>query len=819
MGFAESSSSEGEIVEASSKANTTSSRHREPGIDNPSRGKGRNGVSGLNGESHKVRCYGQRLTTAGYHARERTRSPSPYRRKPDRSPSPYRRGRSRSPSPYRRDRTANGRENKPPAHPSNKRKASPPRHPRPEKKYFSDRSATHSRRDPVSSGHGQAGGPPHRHGDIPTGLRLGARISYADNEEVPPIPSFHEKKIGPNGSGANGQAQPSRTTVLQPSATADIPHRGKDAAADEDTPMKSVEEQDEIPLVVVEDKPPSEETREEKRRRWALKRQQLAAATAENPGTNLLQQALLHNTSESATPDVGSPAALVERSVSPALSSPRLPAVESVPASPGVMVIDKDEEMGQVASPAVDGPSAANYDPTQDMLDDRVRAQQKAQQSGVSATAYDETNPTQLATVPAETAKPAKKKKKKEIDMFAFSDEEEDDDADDDADEEEGQPTLAKGTVLDASLLDNWDDAEGYYRIISNELVYAERYRMIRGLGRGVFANVAEAEDVTNPGQLVAIKMVRRNEAMKKASLKEMEFLRRLNDADPQDKRHIIRFLGSFDHKGHLCIVFEHMLKNLRDLLKEDTSGHGLSLQAVRTYSRQMFAGLKHLQDCQIVHADLKPDNILVSHDRKTIKLCDLGTAGDKRDNMEPTPYLVSRFYRAPEIILGMEIGYPIDMWAIGCTIYELWTGKILFPGRSNNQMIRVIMESMGWPTEKLLKKGSLSGDHFEQGPPLKFISMEVDQYTSRVRFRIPFSPFSPSSPPTLVPINFSQMNTFTNILPAAHCPQNRTTAHHAPPPQSQSPRSRPGHRRQRAQSAGTQRPRRPARGVPELEL
>lgn len=311
-----------------------------------------------------------------------------------------------------------------------------------------------------------------------------------------------------------------------------------------------------------------------------------------------------------------------------------------------------------------------------------------------------------------------------------------DDDEDEDEDVETETNVVAKGTVLDEKLLDNWDDPEGYYKLISNELVDGGRYRVIKGLGRGVFANVAQAEEVgTDNGdaspKIVAIKMIRRNDLMRRASQKEMDFLRKVNEADPQDKRHIIRLLGSFDHKGHLCIVFEHMSKNLRDLLKEETNGHGLTLPAVRIYARQMFLGLQHLQNCQVIHLDLKPDNVLVSADKKTIKLADFGTAVDKRDVIERTEYLVSRFYRAPEIILGMDVGYPVDMWAVGCTVYELWTGKILFTGRSNNQMIKSFMDCLGWPSEKLLKKGLVNNvlDNFELGPPLKFISREVDQF------------------------------------------------------------------------------------------
>lgn len=484
-----------------------------------------------------------------------------------------------------------------------------------------------------------------------------------------------------------------------------------------------IQDETEVTPSLVEDKVPTQETREEKRRRWAA----IRAAAEQKPKDNLLHQAVLTNASENTTPNVGSPA--LDTSMSP-FPSPRAGDFDSVPASPDVMVIDKNAEDSRANSPAVASPSAADYDPTQDMLEDRNRALKKNANPELSSNAYSETDPKALSTLPAEKVVPVKKQKK-DFDMFDFSDD--DDEGEDVAPEQDGP---AKGTVLDEKLLENWDDPEGYYKIINNELVNGGRHRMIKTLGRGVFANVAQAEEISadngeQRGRLVAIKMVRRNELMRKASQKEMDFLQKVNEADPQDKRHIIRLLGSFDHKGHLCIIFEHMSKNLRDLLKEETNGHGLALPAVRTYARQMFLGLQHLQNCQVIHLDLKPDNVLVSADKKIVKLADFGTAVDKRDVIERTEYLVSRFYRAPEIILGMDIGHAVDMWAVGCTVYELWTGKILFTGRSNNQMIKAFMDCLGWPTEKLLKKGLLNNvlEHFEAGPPLKFISREVDQY------------------------------------------------------------------------------------------
>jgi serine/threonine-protein kinase PRP4 len=486
----------------------------------------------------------------------------------------------------------------------------------------------------------------------------------------------------------------------------------------------TVDDTDYVPAAVPE-QGPTEESREDKRRRWAAKR----AAAAEDPKNNsLLHQAVLTNASEVTTPNGASPAPYVDSSISP-FPSPRMGDLDSVPASPDVMIIDKQGRGSEVNSPAADSPSAADYDPMQDMLDDRDRAAKKNQNAELPSDAYMETDPKALSTLPAEKIKPVKKQKK-ELDMFASDDE------DEDMAEAVEEVSEAKGTVLDEKLLDNWDDPEGYYKLISNELVNNGRYRMVRNLGRGVFANVAQAEDtraeIEDPSRkLVAIKMIRRNELMRKASQKEMDFLRKVNEADPQDKRHIIRLLGSFDHKGHLCIVFEHMSKNLRDLLKEETNGHGLALPAVRMYAKQMFNGLQHLQNCQVIHLDLKPDNVLVSADKKTIKLADFGTAVDKRDIIERTEYLVSRFYRAPEIILGMDISYPVDMWAVGCTVYELWTGKILFTGRSNNQMVKAFMDCLGWPSEKLLRKARATNilEHFEVGSTLKFISREVDQH------------------------------------------------------------------------------------------
>jgi len=166
---------------------------------------------------------------------------------------------------------------------------------------------------------------------------------------------------------------------------------------------------------------------------------------------------------------------------------------------------------------------------------------------------------------------------------------------------------------------------------------------------------------------------------------------------------------------------------NLRDVVKRFGKDVGLNIRAVRVYAKQLFLALNLLKKCNIMHADIKPDNILVNEQKTVLKLCDLGSASDASEN-DITPYLVSRFYRAPEIILGAPYDPAIDIWSIGCTLYELYTGKILLPGRSNNHMLLLMMELRGRFNTKMIKKAQFGGVYFDEMGA--FISIDRDRVT-----------------------------------------------------------------------------------------
>ena len=142
-----------------------------------------------------------------------------------------------------------------------------------------------------------------------------------------------------------------------------------------------------------------------------------------------------------------------------------------------------------------------------------------------------------------------------------------------------------------------------------------------------------------------------------------------------------------------------------------------------------MFLGLSILKKCDVLHADLKPDNVLVNENRSQLKIADLGSAIDIRDS-EVTDILVSRFYRAPEIMLGIKGDFALDMWSIGCTLFELYTGRICFTGPTNNQMLKGILECRGKIPNRVLKRAEYWAQHFDTDGT--FLSQEYDNVTRK---------------------------------------------------------------------------------------
>ena len=295
---------------------------------------------------------------------------------------------------------------------------------------------------------------------------------------------------------------------------------------------------------------------------------------------------------------------------------------------------------------------------------------------------------------------------------------------------EGGDGAKVTGGAVDMSkgLTDNWDDAEGYYCARIGEVLDG-RYTITAHLGKGVFSNVLRAVDKREGEMEVAIKVIRCNETMHKAAQLEIDILQKLSGSDPENKRHCVRFLRHFEYREHVFMVFESLSMNLREVIKKFGRNVGINIRAVQAYATQLFIALRHLKNCGVVHADIKPDNILVNETKSVLKVCDFGSAMFDGDN-ELTPYLVSRFYRAPEVILGLPYSHPMDLWSVGCCLYELFTGSIAFPGRSNNHMLKLMLELKGPVPQKVLRRALFTENHYDHTGA--FAVIEEDPVTKK---------------------------------------------------------------------------------------
>lgn len=261
------------------------------------------------------------------------------------------------------------------------------------------------------------------------------------------------------------------------------------------------------------------------------------------------------------------------------------------------------------------------------------------------------------------------------------------------------------------------NDQEYYIASIGETLGPNREYLAEASIGRGVFSSVFRCKHVGQKTDF-ALKFVRANKMMRKAAEKEVETYRRLAKLaakEDQEGAQYIMLLSppeTFEHQGHLCLVFDLLKCDLRTALSKYGQGRGLPLQTVAQYARQLFLALRCLRKIKLIHGDLKPDNVLMTLSKTEIKLCDFGSAMDVGEAVK-TAYLQPRFYRAPEVILGTGYDTQIDLWSAGVTLFELASGKILFTGKTNNSIIRQMLEASGAFPKKLVTSGEFSSKHF----------------------------------------------------------------------------------------------------------
>eukprot|EP01083_Nonionella_stella_P053403 141275_1 len=225
------------------------------------------------------------------------------------------------------------------------------------------------------------------------------------------------------------------------------------------------------------------------------------------------------------------------------------------------------------------------------------------------------------------------------------------------------------------------------------------KYEVLTKLGRGAYGIVWKAID-KKTRQTVALKKIFdafQNSTDAQRTFREIMFLQEL------DHDNIIRMMNVMkaENDRDIYLVFEYMETDLHAVIRagilEDIHKKYIIYQALKS--------LKYMHSAELLHRDMKPSNLLLNSECH-VKVCDFGLARsvaqiqDSKSSHVMTDYVATRWYRAPEILLGSpKYTKGVDMWSIGCILAELLGGQPLFPGASTMNQVEKIMEVTGPPS------------------------------------------------------------------------------------------------------------------------
>ncbi len=233
-----------------------------------------------------------------------------------------------------------------------------------------------------------------------------------------------------------------------------------------------------------------------------------------------------------------------------------------------------------------------------------------------------------------------------------------------------------------------------------------EQYKTVKVIGDGTFGVVTKAVDLRTAGELVAIKQMKKKflsweECMQ---LREIKSLKKLAHPNIVKLKEVIRV------KDLLHLVFEFVESNLYQLMKEAGK---LTERDIQSIVHQTLQGVAYIHRGGFFHRDLKPENLLINTVASpqgpayNVKICDFGQAREIRSIPPYTEYIATRWYRAPECLLRSDVyNSPMDMFAVGCIMAELYLGRPLFPGSSENDQLFKICSVLGTPNQSSWPEG-----------------------------------------------------------------------------------------------------------------
>ncbi|CAG5095588.1 Oidioi.mRNA.OKI2018_I69.XSR.g14252.t1.cds [Oikopleura dioica] len=256
---------------------------------------------------------------------------------------------------------------------------------------------------------------------------------------------------------------------------------------------------------------------------------------------------------------------------------------------------------------------------------------------------------------------------------------------------------------------------KGKYRWkIGDHLAY--RYELLKYLGGGTYGEVLKARDHMLEKD-VAIKVLNNYTSIAKHTMVEYNIISKINKAFPHSPFFIVN-IDNFKFRNHFCMVFELLGKTAYDVY--ETEAFRKNTELFKSYVSDLLKGLVLIHSLDILHNDLKPDNLLSPLERidnePRIRIMDFGLScvlGSSKDRC-PSYYVQTRYYRSPEVMLAMNYTTQSDMWSMGVIIGEMFRGSEFIFGETEPDQMASIMENIGLPPVPFIEKGVRKRIYYE---------------------------------------------------------------------------------------------------------
>ncbi|KAL8986466.1 MAG: hypothetical protein Q9177_004177 [Variospora cf. flavescens] len=222
-------------------------------------------------------------------------------------------------------------------------------------------------------------------------------------------------------------------------------------------------------------------------------------------------------------------------------------------------------------------------------------------------------------------------------------------------------------------------------------------FQQLEKLGEGTYATVFKGRN-RQTGELVALKEIHLDseEGTPSTAIREISLMKELKHEN------IVSLHDVIHTENKLMLVFEYMDKDLKKFMDSRGQGGQLDYVTIKSFMYQLLQGIAFCHENRVLHRDLKPQNLLINN-KGQLKLADFGLA--RAFGIPVNTFsneVVTLWYRAPDVLLGSRTyNTSIDIWSAGCIMAEMYTGRPLFPGTTNEDQLQKIFRLMGTPSER----------------------------------------------------------------------------------------------------------------------